>query len=104
MLGICETKVQIDSGILAIVSFTSYDMYSAPTKSSAGGTALDIKSSLDYKLREDLKFINDGIEMTGVEIMNSEVPYGALLIGIQILMLKSLLVSLWYTSDCYKKK
>ena len=31
-----------------------------------------MKSSLNYKLREDLKFTNDGFEMIGVEIINSK--------------------------------
>ena len=72
VLGICETKEQIDSGFLANVSLPGYKMYSAPSKYSAGGAALYIKSSLNYKLREDLKFTNDGFEMIGVEIINSE--------------------------------
>ena len=72
VLGICETKEQIDSGFLANVSLPGYNMHSAPSKSSAGGVALYIKSSLNYKLREDLKFTNDGLEMIGVEIINSK--------------------------------
>ena len=96
LLGICKTKEQIDSGFLANVSFPGYSMHSAPSKSSAGGVALYIKSSLNYKLREDLKFTNDGFEMIGVEIINSktETSCAAVLIGIQTLMFKSLLILL----------
>ena len=62
LLGICETKEQSDSGFLGNVSLPGYNMHSTPFKSSAGGVALCIKSSLNYKLREDLKFTNDGFE------------------------------------------
>ena len=72
LLGICETKEQIDSGFLANVCLPGYIIRSAPSISSARGVALYIKSSLDYKLREDLKFTNDGFEMIGVEIINSK--------------------------------
>ena len=72
LLGICETKEQIDSGFLANVSLPGYNMHSTPSKGSAGGVALYIKSSLNYKLREDLKFTNDGFKMIGVEIINSK--------------------------------
>ena len=72
LLDICETKEQIDSGFLANVSLPGYNMHSTSSKSSAGGVALYIKSSLNYKLREDLKFTNDGFEMIGVEIINSK--------------------------------
>ena len=71
VLGICETKEQIDSGFVANVSFTGYNMHSTPSKKSAGGVALYIKS-LNNKLREDQKFTNDGFEMIGVEIINSK--------------------------------
>ena len=72
VLDICETKEQIDSGFLANVSLPHYNMHSTPSKRSAGGVALYIKSSLNYKLREDLKCTNDGFEMIGVEIINSK--------------------------------
>ena len=42
VLGICETKEQIDSGFLANVSLPGYNMHSTPSKSSAGGVALYI--------------------------------------------------------------
>ena len=70
VLGICETKEQIDSGFLANVSLSGYNIYSAPSKSSAGGVAIYIKPSLKYKLSEDLKLTNDGFEMICVEIIN----------------------------------
>ena len=47
-----------------------YNTHSTPSESSAGGVALYVKSSLNYKLREDLKFTNDGFEMIGEEIIN----------------------------------
>ena len=62
LLSICETKEQSDSGFLGNISLAGYNMHSTPSKSSAGGAALCIKSSLNYKLREDLKFTNDGFE------------------------------------------
>ena len=72
VLGICETKEQIDSGFLANVSLPGYNMHSTLSKSSAGGVALYIKTSLNYRLREDLKFTNDGFEMIGVELISSK--------------------------------
>ena len=66
VLGMYETKEQIDSGLLANVSLPGYNMHSTPSKTSVGSVALYIKSSLNYKLREDLKFTNDGFEMIGV--------------------------------------
>ena len=55
VIGISESKEQIDYGFFTNVNISGYTMHSTPTKISAGGCALYVKSSLDYKPREDLK-------------------------------------------------
>ena len=47
-------------------------MHSTPTKSSAGGVALYVKSSLDYKPRDDLPVCKDEFEMVGIEILSTK--------------------------------
>ena len=54
VIGTLESKEQIDCGFLTNVNISGYTMHSTPTKSSDGGVALYVKSSLDYKPGEDL--------------------------------------------------
>ena len=72
VVGISESKKQIDCGFLVNVNISADTMHSTPTKSSAGGVALYVKSSLDYKPREDLSVCKDEFEMVGIEILSSE--------------------------------
>ena len=53
------------------VNISGYTMHLTPTKSSAGGVALYVKSSLNYKPREDLSECKDEFEMAGIEILSS---------------------------------
>ena len=72
VIGISESKEQIDCGFLTNVNISGYTMHSTPTKSSAGGVALYVKSSLDYKPRDDLSVCKDEFEMVGIEILNTK--------------------------------
>ena len=45
VIGISESKEQIDCGFLTNVNISGYTMHSTPTKSSAAGVALYVKSS-----------------------------------------------------------
>ena len=69
--GISESKEQIDCGFLTNVNISCYTMHLTPTKSSAGGVALYVKFSLDYKPREDLSVCKDEFEMVCIEILSS---------------------------------
>ena len=53
------------------VNISGYTMHLTPTKSSADGVALYVKSSLNYKPREDLSVCKDEFEMAGIEILSS---------------------------------
>ena len=54
VIGISETKEQSDKGFLSNVHLPGYNIHTRPTKSSAGGVALYLNSSLNYKARDDL--------------------------------------------------
>ena len=70
--GISESEEQIDCGFLTNVNISGYTIHSTPTKSSAGWVALYVKSSLDYKPREDLSVCKDKFEMVGIEILSTK--------------------------------
>ena len=76
-------------------------MHSTPTKSLAGGVALYVKSSLDYKPREDLSACKDEFEMVGIEILSSEskIILCCCVYRYQTLMHKRLLI-IWIT--CFR--
>ena len=102
VIGISESKKQIDCGFLTNVHISGYTMHSTLIKGSAGGVALYVKSSLDYNPREDLSVCKDEFEMVGIEILSSEskTSYAVGFIDTQILIMhKSLLIS-WIT--CFR--
>ena len=59
VIGISETKELSDKGFLSNVGIPGYNIHSQPTNSFAGGVALYIKSTLDYKIREDICMTKD---------------------------------------------
>ena len=68
IIGVSETKEQVDKGFLTNVNLYGYDFYSQPSKASAGGVAIYIKSSLNYMIRDDLNRTEDEFECIWVEI------------------------------------
>ena len=68
IIGVSETKQQVDRGFLTNVNLNGYDFYSQPSKTSAGGVAIYIKSSLNYAIRDDLNKTEDEFECICVEI------------------------------------
>ena len=67
---ISETKEKLSDGLLSNVTLPGYNMHSQPTKSSAGGVALYVRSSLDHKIRQDLSITKDQFEIISVEILS----------------------------------
>ena len=72
IIGVSETKEQVENGFLTNVNLYGYDFYSQPSKASAGGVAIYIKSSLNYVIRDDLNRTEDEFECIWVEIKNSK--------------------------------
>ena len=72
IIGVSETKEQVDKGFLTNVNLYGYDFYSQPSKASAGGVAVHIISSLNYVIRDDLNRTEDEFECIWVEIKNSK--------------------------------
>ena len=70
MIGITETKEQSDKGFLSNVHLPRYNIHTQPAKSSAGGVALYLYSSLNYKTRDDLSVTKDDFEMVCVELLS----------------------------------
>ena len=68
IIGVSETKEQVDNSFLTNVNLYEYDFYSQPSKASAGGVAIYIKSSLNYVIRDDLNRTEDKFECIWVEI------------------------------------
>ena len=72
VIGISETKEQSDKGFLSNVGIPGYNIHSQPTNSFAGGVALYIKSTLDYKIREDICMTKDEFEIICLEILSKK--------------------------------
>ena len=70
IIGLSETKEQCEKGFLSNVNLAGYNIHSQPTKSSNGGVAMYVKSSLNYKIREDLSVTKAEFEMICIEILN----------------------------------
>ena len=71
IIRVSETKEQVDGGFLTNVNLNGNDFYSQPSKTSAGGVGIYIKSSLNYVIRDDLNKTEDEFECIWVEIKNS---------------------------------
>ena len=72
VIGISETKEQSDKGFLSNVHLSGYNIPTQPTKSSVGGVALYVNSSLNYKTKEHLGVTKDDFEMVCVELLSQE--------------------------------
>ena len=68
-IGISETREQSE-GFLTNVNLDGYILHSQPSKSSAGGVALYVKSNLDHFVRDDLSSLEDEFETLWIEIKN----------------------------------
>ena len=72
VIGTSETNEQFDKGFLWNVHLSGYNIHTQPTKSSAGGVALYLTSSLNYKTRDDLSVTKDDFEMVSVKLLSKE--------------------------------
>ena len=70
VIGIFGTKEKSSDGFLPNVTLPGYNLHSQPTKSSAGGVALYVRSSLDHKIRQDFSITKDQFEIISVEIIS----------------------------------
>ena len=70
VIGISESKQQLDKSFLVNVDIKGYLMYTQPTKSSCGGCAIYVDSQLDHHVRNDLLVLEDDSETIWVEINN----------------------------------
>ena len=66
-------------------------MHTQPTKNSAGGVALYLNSSLNYKTRDDLSVTKDDFEMVCVELLSQaeKILYVVVFSDTQTLMYKN---------------
>ena len=62
IIGITETKEQWGKGFLTNVSLSGYDVYSQPSKSSAGASAIYVMSNSSHRLRPDLSALEEEFE------------------------------------------
>ena len=72
MIGIIETKQQVDKDFLVNVNITGYHMYTQPSKSNASGVAIYIKDNLDHFKRDDICNLDDCFEAVWMQLKNSE--------------------------------
>ena len=68
IIGITETKQQVDKDFLVNVDLEGYTMHTQPSKSSCGGCAIYVNSYLDNIIRDDLSTLDDNYETLWVEI------------------------------------
>ena len=70
VLGISETKQQVDEDFLSNVQINGYSLYTQPSKSACGGCALYVNSQLAHNVRNDLSALEEEYETLWVEINN----------------------------------
>ena len=70
VIGISESKQQLDKNFLVNVDIKGHSMYTQPTLSLCGGCAIYVKSQLDHHIRNDLSVLEDDFETIWVEINN----------------------------------
>ena len=70
VLGISETKQQVDKDFLSNVKINGYSLYTQPSESACGGCALYVNSQLDRHVRNDLSALEEEYETLWVEINN----------------------------------
>jgi hypothetical protein len=72
IIGISETRELINKGFKMNNNLRGYDLYTQPTKLSAGGVAMYISNSLIHNERSDLSCISNDFETLWIEIKNSK--------------------------------
>ena len=72
VIGISETKEQIDNEFISNVELRGYAMCSQPSKSLCGGCAIYVNSQLDHQVRNDLSVLEEEYETIWVEINNTQ--------------------------------
>ena len=70
IIGITETKQQVDKNFPVNVEWEGYTLHTQPSKSSCGGCAIYVNSHLDHIIRDDLSTLDDNYETLWVEIKN----------------------------------
>ena len=68
IIGITETKQIINKDFLINANIDGYQLYTQPTKSLCGGTAIYVKKTLNCKALSDLNALEDEFETLWVEI------------------------------------
>ena len=70
IIGISETKQQINKDFLVNVDMQAYSVFTQPSKNSCGGCAIYVNSQVDYLVRNDLSALEEEYETSWVEINN----------------------------------
>ena len=70
LIAISEIKLNAKSNINSIM-LPHYTFCHSPSNSAAGGVGIYIKDSLQYRIRDDLKFLEEGNENIWIEIIRN---------------------------------
>ena len=70
IIGISETKHQVNKDFLVNVDMQGCSMYTQPSKNSCSGCAIYVNSQLDHLVRNDLSAVEEEYETLWVEINN----------------------------------
>ena len=72
VMGITETKQQVEKGFITNVDLDGYCVYTQPSNSNAGGVGLYVNNKLDHLERNDLGKLDDDFESIWTEIKNKK--------------------------------
>ena len=72
VVGITETKQQVEKDFITNVDLDEYCFYTQPSNSNAGGVALYVYNKLDHTERNDLGKLDDDFESIWTEIKNKK--------------------------------
>ena len=71
LIGITETKQQIEKDFIANVDINDCHLYTQPSKGAAGGVAIYANNKLNHFRRENLDTVNNEFESIWIEVRNN---------------------------------
>ena len=89
LVGITETKQQINKDFITNVSLDRYQMHTQPLNSNAGGVAIYVNNKLGHFIRDDLSKLDADLGSVRIEIRKRKVKVHCVIVSIDIQIVMS---------------
>ena len=70
LIGVSETKINIDKDCVTNISIPGYNFFSQPSQQNAGGVGFYIKNEIEFHIRDDLSTTTNDFECLWIEVHN----------------------------------